>query len=68
MQANKISLRCTRIAGAEFAPAFFCAPLPIGRAVLQLLYTGSTPLQWLFPQEKAISNEVGQSISIGEPL
>jgi hypothetical protein len=37
-------------------------------AVLQLLYTETTTVEWLFHQEKATLHELNQCTLIGEPL
>jgi hypothetical protein len=44
------------------------APVVALGAVLQLLYTVTTPLKWLFPHEKATFDRTGKNIQIGEPL
>jgi hypothetical protein len=37
-------------------------------AVLQLLYTETAAVEWLFPQEKATLHSLTRAIPIGEPL
>jgi hypothetical protein len=38
------------------------------RAVLQLLYTETSAVEWLFSQENATLHELDQCTLIGEPL
>lgn len=55
----------------QLPPVKPCEQLSISggpTAVLQLLYTGSIALKWLFPQQKATFHIVSKGISIGEPL
>jgi hypothetical protein len=47
-------------AGSTIGPTF--------TAVLQLLFTETTTVEWLFHQEKATLHELDQCTLIGEPL